>query len=58
MSREMSREMNINYNIDDFGVLRVYDGRAILFEVSGFENTPTEKVADFVEEVLAERGAK
>lgn len=24
----MSREMNVNYNIDDFGVLRVYDGRA------------------------------
>ena len=49
------REMNINYNVDDFGVLRVYSGKAILFEASGFENTSAEKVKDFVDEVLAER---
>lgn len=49
------REMKINYNVDNYGVLRVYDGRAILFEAVGFENTSAEKVKDFIDEVLSER---
>ena len=42
----------INYNVDDFGVLRVYRGNAILFEAQDFLNTPKEDIENFIDENL------
>lgn len=42
----------INYNVDDFGVLRVYRGNTILFEAQDFSNTPKEEIENFIDENL------
>ena len=42
----------INYNVDDFGVLRVYRGNAILFEAQDFLSTPKEEIENFIDENL------
>ena len=42
----------INYNVDDFGVLRVYRGNAILFEAQDFLNTPKNEIEKFIDECL------
>lgn len=44
----------INYNIDDYGVLRVYRGNAILFEAQDFLSTPRSEVEKFIDENLEE----
>lgn len=43
-------EQVINYNVDDYGVLRVYRGNAILFEAQDFLSTPREEIEDFIDE--------
>lgn len=45
----------INYNVDDFGVLRVYCGRSILFEAQDFLSTPRSEIEAFIDDNL-ERG--
>lgn len=42
----------INYNVDDFGVLRVYRGNTILFEAQDFLSTPKEEIENFIDENL------
>lgn len=42
----------INYNVDDFGVLRVYRGNAILFEAQDFQGATKEEIENFIEENL------
>lgn len=49
------REAVISYNVDDFGVLRVYCGRSILFEAQDFLGTPRAEIERFIDENL-ERG--
>ena len=44
----------INYNVDDFGVLRVYRGNTILFEAPDFLSTPEEEIENFIDENLKE----
>lgn len=46
-----------NYNVDDYGVLRVYAGRSntILFEAQDFLETPQEEIENFIEENLEEQ---
>ena len=46
----------INYNVDDFGVLRVYKGNTILFEAQDFLSTPKSEIEKFIDENLNERG--
>lgn len=43
-------EKTINYNVDDFGVLRVYRGNTILFEAQDFLSTPKEEIENFIDE--------
>ena len=47
-------EKQINYNVDDYGVLRVYRGNAILFEAQDFLDTPEKEIENFIDEYLAE----
>lgn len=42
----------INYNVDNFGVLRVYRGNTILFEAQDFLNTPKDEIEKFIDENL------
>lgn len=42
----------INYNVDDFGVLRVYRGNTLLFEAEDFLSTPKEEIENFIDENL------
>ena len=42
----------INYNVDDFGVLRVYRGNVILFEAQDFLSTPKSEIEKFIDENL------
>ena len=46
--------ISYNYNVDDYGVLRVYGGRSntILFEAQDFLSTPRKEIEDFIEENL------
>ena len=44
----------INYNVDDYGVLRVYKGNAILFEAQDFLSTPKAEIEKFIDENLEE----
>ena len=44
----------INYNVDDYGVLRVYRGNAILFEAQDFLNTPKSEIEKFIDENIEE----
>lgn len=50
MIKENKMDNKINYNVDDFGVLRVYRGNAILFEAQGFQNATKEEIENFIEE--------
>ena len=54
----MSDEHNgiITYNVDDYGVLRVYRGKAILFEAQDFSHIAKCEIEDYIDEVLFERG--
>lgn len=54
----MSQEVKINYNIDDYGVLRVYRGKEILFEAQDFLSTPRAEVEKFIDENLEEMGVE
>lgn len=49
-------EQIINYNIDDYGVLRVYKGNTILFESEDWLGTPDDEVEKFIDENLTEMG--
>lgn len=42
----------INYNVDDYGVLRVYCGNTILFEAQDFLSTPKSEIEQFIDENL------
>ena len=44
----------INYNVDDYGVLRVYKGNAILFEAQDFLSTPKSEIEKFIDENIEE----
>lgn len=44
----------INYNVDDYGVLRVYRGNSILFEAQGFQGTTDDYIENFINEKLGE----
>lgn len=44
----------INYNVDDYGVLRVYRGNAILFEAQDFLDTPQSEIEKFIDENIEE----
>lgn len=48
----------INYNVDDYGVLRVYKGNAILLESEDWLGTPEEEIEKFIDENLEEMGIK
>lgn len=56
LRKELSMKDVINYNIDDYGVLRVYRGNAILFEAQDFLSTPRSEVEKFIDENLEEMG--
>ena len=47
-------DKKINYNVDDYGVLRVYRGNAILFEAQDFASTPKKEIEKFIDETLDE----
>ena len=42
----------INYNVDDYGVLRVYRGNAILLESEDWLSTPRDEIERFIDENL------
>lgn len=44
----------INYNVDDYGVLRVYRGNTILLEAQDFLGTPTSEIEQFINENIEE----
>ena len=44
----------MNYNIDDFGVMRVYDGNAIVAEISECEGMSEERAEELATEVFEE----
>lgn len=44
----------ISYNVDDYGVLRVYRGNAILFEAQDFLSTPKSEIEKFIDENIEE----
>ena len=44
----------INYNVDDYGVLRVYRGNTILFEAQDFLGTPQSEIEKFIDENIEE----
>lgn len=44
----------INYNVDDYGVLRVYRGNTILLEAQDFLNTPESEIEKFIDENIEE----
>lgn len=44
----------INYNVDDYGVLRVYKGDTILLEAQDFLSTPKSEIENFIDENLEE----
>lgn len=48
----------VNYNVDDYGVLRVYKGNAILLESEDWLGTPREEIEKFIDENLEEMGVK
>ena len=45
-------EDTINYNVDDYGVLRVFRGNTILFEAQDFLSTPKSEIEKFIDENL------
>ena len=47
---------NISYSVSDGGVLRVYMGNAILFELSECQDNTDKEIQELVREVLWERG--
>lgn len=47
---------NISYNVNDGGVLRVYMGNTILFELSECQDNTDKEIQELVREVLWERG--
>ena len=46
--------MKINYNVDDNGILRVYNGNAILFEISECQDNTDEEIQNIIMEQLKE----
>ena len=44
----------INYNVDEFGVLRVYRGNTILLEAQDFLSTPKDEIERFIDENIEE----
>lgn len=48
----------VNYNVDDYGVLRVYKGNTILFESEDWLGTPREEIENYIDENLEEMGIK
>ena len=44
----------INYNVDDYGVLRVYRGNVILIESEDWASTPAEEIEKFIDENIEE----
>lgn len=46
----------VNYNVDDYGVLRVYKGNAILLESEDWSGAPREEIEKFIDETLEEMG--
>ena len=51
----MRDKQQINYNVDDFGVLRVYKGNTILFEAQDFLSTPKDEIVKFIDENIEEQ---
>lgn len=46
----MRDKQQINYNVDDNGVLRVYKGNTILLEAQDFLSTPKDEIEKFIDE--------
>jgi hypothetical protein len=46
--------MKINYNVNDIGILKIYDGNKIITEIWGCEHLSGEILEEFVEEILQE----
>ena len=51
----MRDKQQINYHVDDFGVVRVYKGNTILFEAQDFLSTPKDEIEKFIDENIEEQ---
>lgn len=48
----------VNYNVDDYGVLRVYKGNTILLESEDWSGTPREEIENYIDENLEAMGVE
>ena len=46
----------INYNVDDYGTLKIYDGKSIIAEISECSGMNDKQLQDLVDEVLHDLG--
>ena len=42
----------INYNVDDYGTLKIYDGKRIIVEISECSGMEDKELQDLIDEVL------
>lgn len=54
---ERNKIEQYNYNVDDYGTLKVYEGLTsmILFEISDCQGMTKKELIDLIEEVIEER---